>query len=183
VTFKRDKNLSAQATRDSVELRPVLAAVAWQMFLDHPLAGRGFGQYEREHVYYLSDRTTDLPLERGRHFVQHNALLALLTETGLAGAGLFALLLILWARDAWHVWASRAAPLVMRQQGLLFLAYLGAWFPNAMFHDTGMITMVNMFLFFVAGVTEGVLAQMAGSQPALSTAPTWSCRPRPRLPA
>ena len=45
VAFKRDKNLTARETADSVTLRPVMAQVAWLMILDRPLFGCGFGQY------------------------------------------------------------------------------------------------------------------------------------------
>ena len=64
MAFKRDKDLSAQAAADSVELRPVLAMVAWKMFRDRPLLGHGFGQYNTAKVYYLHDRSLQMPLEK-----------------------------------------------------------------------------------------------------------------------
>ena len=96
MTFKRDQALTAQETAESAKLRPILAAVAWHMFCDRPLWGCGFGQYPERSIEYLSDRSIDLPLEKARPFVQHNVLLALLTETGLAGMGLFVVLLGTW---------------------------------------------------------------------------------------
>ncbi len=64
VAFKRDKALGADKTAESVELRPIMAVIAWHMFLDRPLFGCGYSQYGVEHLNYLSDRSTDLPLER-----------------------------------------------------------------------------------------------------------------------
>ena len=93
LTFKRDEALAADKTAESVELRPILAKVAWEMFLDRPLLGCGYYQYKTEHLNYLSDRSTSLPLERAREFIPHNVALSLLTETGLLGLGLFAAML------------------------------------------------------------------------------------------
>ena len=50
VEFKRDKALEADKTAESVELRPVMATVAWQMFRDRPLFGCGYNQYGTEHL-------------------------------------------------------------------------------------------------------------------------------------
>ena len=156
MAFKRDKGLSEQETAESAKLRPILAMVAWKMFLDRPLLGCGFGHYRDEFVYYLDDRSTDLPLEKARPYVQHNVFLALLAEIGLIGMGLFIAMLSLWSRDAWRLWRAAEAPLWARQQGLLFLAMLGSYIPNAMFHDLSIIPMVNMFLFFMAGLTSSL---------------------------
>ena len=45
--FKRDQFVSAEDVADSAKLRPILAVVAWHMFLDRPIFGCGFGQYVR----------------------------------------------------------------------------------------------------------------------------------------
>jgi O-antigen ligase len=165
MAFKRDEGLSAQEAAESVNLRPILAVVAWNMFLDRPLLGCGFGHYRDEFVAYLDDRTTELPLEKARPYVQHNVFLAQLAEIGVAGAGLFVALLAAWLIDAWRLWRSPSAPLWARQQGLLFLATIGSYLPNAMFHDLSIIPMVNMALFFLAGLTSGLSreAQAAAS--------------------
>ena len=97
-TFKRDRDVSAYEMSQSASLRPILATVAWQMFLDRPLFGCGFGQYKQHDVDYRRDPHSHLPLETATPYEQHNTLLALLTETGLIGAGLFALLLYGWFR-------------------------------------------------------------------------------------
>lgn len=164
LALKRDRDLGAEAAAESVELRPILAAVAWKMFLDRPLLGCGFGQYLEQNADYTSDRSSELVLEKARPFVQHNTFLALLTETGIAGAGLFAAVLILWTRDAWRLWRRQSAPLWARQQGLLFLGLVANYAINAMFHDVSIIAMVNMLLFFCAGVVTG-LWQSYGHSP------------------
>jgi O-antigen ligase len=156
LAFKRDKALEAEKTAESVELRPIMAVVAWHMFLDRPLLGCGYSQYKTEHRNYLSDRSTNMPLERTREFIPHNVVLSLLTETGLMGLGLFAAMVFFWTRDAWRLWSNTAAPLWARQQGLLLLIALAAYFINGMFHDVSVQPMMNMTLFFLAGVTAGL---------------------------
>ena len=156
LSFKRDKDLSAQDVAESVKLRPILAKVAWNMFHDRPLVGCGFGQYRAESVKYLADRSTTLPLEKARPFHQHNVFLSLLTETGLIGAGLFLLLLLLWTRDAWLAWRSPLTPAWVRPQAVLFLVVLTNYVASGAFQDTSIVNMANMVLFFMAGVTSGV---------------------------
>jgi O-antigen ligase len=174
LSFKRDKDLSPEEMAESAKLRPILAVVAWHMFLDRPLFGCGYGHYPEESLAYLSDRSTDLPLEKARPYIQHNVLLAMLTETGLMGMALFLAVFVLWSADAWRLWHSDS-PLWARQAGLLFLAGLGAYLPNAMVHDASVIPMVNMLMFFLAGMSEGAARsqtspRQSGAEPEIGVA-------------
>jgi O-antigen ligase len=156
LAFKRDEHLSAQEAARSVELRPILARIAWSIFLDRPIAGCGFGQYPQVHGDYLADRSTDLPLERARAYIQHNVFLSLLTETGLIGMSLWIALLAIWSRDAWRAWRRLDAPPGRRQIGLVFLAMILAYVCNGMFHEVSRIPVVNMLLLFMAGLVVGL---------------------------
>lgn len=155
LSYKREAGRSEQEAAESVELRPILATVAWKMFLKQPLFGCGFGHYRQRYSDVLDDRDTDLPLDKSRRYVQHNVWLGLLTETGLIGAGLFTLLVGYWLRDAWRLWRS-TAPLWARQFGLMFLATFASYFTNAMFQDLAIVPMINMILFFLAGLIAGL---------------------------
>ena len=159
--LKRDENLDASAAAESAELRPLLADIAWKMFLDRPLLGVGYGQYDFARMPYIADRSSAAVLDKTLPYTQHNAFLALLVETGLVGMGLFVLLLVLWTRNAWALWSNRDAPLWIRQSGLLLMATIAAYIPNAMFQDTNIIDGVNLLLFFLAGVTAGLAANAA----------------------
>lgn len=159
--FKRDKHVSLHDMSQSAKLRPILAAVAWKMFLDRPLLGCGFGQYKQVDIDYLRESVGDLPLEMARPYVQHNTFLALLTQTGLIGAGLWVVVLGLWTRSALLLCNSQAAPRWARQHALVFLAVLVAYVCNAMFHDVGLITMFNALLFLLAGVAQGLTPHIA----------------------
>jgi len=162
LAFKRDQHATAADTADSVKLRPVLARVAWNMFLDRPWTGCGFGQYMAESKFYLDDRSTELVLEKARPYCQHNVFLSALTETGIVGMGLFIAVLGAWGCDAWRLWRSSTAPAWARRQGLLMLVLLGNYLPNGMFHDVSLIAMINMLMFFMAGLTESLLPANRG---------------------
>jgi O-antigen ligase len=156
LSFKRDKNLSASEANESAKLRPIFMYVAWQMFKDRPLLGAGFQHYREAAAPYLSDRSTELELEKVRPYIQHNVFLSQLTEIGLLGLGLFLITLGLWTRDAWLLWANQDLPLWRRECGLLFLAVLANYVVNGMFHEVSVIPMVHMLLFFAAGLIESV---------------------------
>jgi O-antigen ligase len=181
LAFKRDKNLSAAETADSTTLRPILAYVAWQMFEDRPIMGCGLGHYLEYHNPYLHDRSTELVLSKVRPYVQHNAVLSLLVETGLAGLTTFLLMLFLWARNAWQLWRNAELPLWQRQAGLIFLSLLAAYIPNAMFHDTTIIAMQNMLLFFWGATAMNVATLPGNSTPHRATSRQSASPPRDAL--
>ncbi len=153
---------TVQDTVQSAGMRASFTYVSWKMFLDHPLFGCGFGQYKEHDIEYLDMVVGDLDLEKARPYHQHNVFLAMLSQTGLLGFGAWMIMLGLWTRNAWLLWSSRQAPLWARQHALLFLALLAAYSFNGMFHDVSIISMVNMLLFFVAGVCQGLVPLIHG---------------------
>ncbi len=159
--FKRDRNVSVAEMSQSASLRPILAYIAWQMYLDQPLTGCGYRQYESVSDLYLADRVTSLNLERGRSYVQHNVFLALLAETGTIGLGMFLLLMAVLIRAAWLLWRAHDADLATRQIGLLMLLTIFSYVIMGMFHDLTLIPMIHMLMFFLAGVTRGLQPQRA----------------------
>lgn len=154
--FKRDKNVSVSDMAKSASLRPMLAAVAWQIFSDHPLSGVGFGQYKQHDKLYIARRNINLPLDQVRPYHQHNVILSLLTEVGLLGTIPFVILLIGWARTALRLWWTQSASLIQRQVGLVFLVCLINYVINGAFQDVALIPMVNLVLFFFGGVLSSV---------------------------
>lgn len=169
--FKRDKNVSAYSMAQSAKLRPLLAAIAWRMFQDRPLFGCGFGRYKQASLEYLNAREIDLPTDKARGYVQHNVLLALLTETGIVGAGLYLALLTAWGAEAWWLVRGGTRPAWAQQFGILLLALLAAVLINGMFHDVSIIPMVNAVLFYVAGLTTAARsAALAAPDPAMDNA-------------
>ncbi len=154
--LKRDKNLSAADAEKSVELRPLLALVAWEMFKDKPLVGHGYGYYFAKHKPYHQDRSYGLPLEQARPYAQHNVFLSILVDTGLIGFSMFSVWVISLLGIAWQLSRDRVASREVRCVGLITLAGLLAYLSNGMFQDVMIIPMVHMFLFFLSGVAVTV---------------------------
>jgi O-antigen ligase len=154
--MKRDKELTAEAAEHSIQLRPLLAIVAWEMFKDKPIAGHGFWQYFSHNDPYHNAASYDLPLDQARPYAQHNVFLAILVDTGLIGSFLFFGFLLSLFGIAWRMASESTAPTESRSVGLLILSALAMYIVNGMFHNLMVIPMVHMFLFFMAGVAVTV---------------------------
>ncbi len=83
--FKRDRFVTETQMAESAKLRPMLAAVAVNVFEDKPIFGTGLRQYRRYNHQYVTDGRWNMPLRRVQNYIQHNWILSLLVETGLIG--------------------------------------------------------------------------------------------------
>jgi len=173
--FQRED--SADDSRRSVSMRGCFAYVSWQMFLDRPLFGFGFGQFPEAKLPYLSDRSTDLQLEAIRDYIHHNTFLSLLTETGLVGLTLYLALLFLWGRTAWQLARRPAAPDWARAQALLFLAALTVYVVQGVFHELSYTPIDNSLIFLLAGVTVGLAQSPALAGASAPARATWPAAP------
>ncbi len=147
---------SAEDSRRSVSMRGSFAYVSWQMFLDRPLLGAGFGQFFEGKWPYLDDRRTELDLESIRDYSHHNTFLSLLTETGLVGLALYLAVLAAWARAAWCLLHGRNRPAWARAQGILLLGVLGIYVCQGLFHELTYSPIDNSLVFLLAGLTVGL---------------------------
>ncbi len=174
VRLKRDKHLSAADAEKSIELRPLIAVVAWEMFKDRPIIGHGFGHYFEHSGPYHSVRSYGLPLEQAKPYAQHNVFLSLLVDTGLVGLVALISLLVTLAGIGWQLARGGDGPSESRSAGMLLLSVLVVYVCNGMFHDVLVIPMVHMYLFFVSGLAITVYAR------ALVTSPAVVAERRPR---
>ncbi len=149
---------NATEARESATMRECFAYVSWQMFLDRPLWGCGFGQFYTEKLTYLSDRSTPLQLELIRDYIHHNTYLSLLTETGVIGLGLFLTILGLWIRAGWRLCRDENPPWV-RLHGVLLLGAVTTYAVQMMFHEVSYTSIDNSLIFLLAGVANGLCAQ------------------------
>ena len=155
-SFKRDKAVSQAEMEMSAQLRPLFAMVAWEMFQDRPVFGCGFGQYARAKYPYLQDPYSGRPLSSTKYFMQHNVVLAYLTETGLVGVLVLLTMLIMMARTSWSIWQDDSLEHWARRYGMFMLVLLINFFINGMFHDVSIIPMQNMLLFFGFGLVNNI---------------------------
>ena len=158
VAFKREKYLSAEETARSASLRPIIAAVEWRIFLDHPLFGCGYGNYPKVSKAYLRDPESELPLERARGFVHHNMFLAVLTDTGLTGLASYLAMLGWWSLHAWRLWSDSRLSMAARQHGLFWFAYLANFVTLGMFHNVNADLSIAQLTFLSAGIVQGSFA-------------------------
>lgn len=156
LSFKRE--YSAQLTKESADARWIFLHVSWQMFLDHPVLGVGFGHFPEAKLPYLNDRSIDLPLQTIRGWVHHNALLCLLTETGIVGLGLFLTVLALWSHNAWLLWRHESLPPWVRGAGLTLLGTMPMYVVQLVFHDLSFMPLDQALVFVMAAVVSGLRA-------------------------
>tara|TARA_R110002049_G_scaffold2750_2_gene21461 strand:- start:244889 stop:246322 length:1434 start_codon:yes stop_codon:yes gene_type:complete len=159
MSMKRDKALSAADAAKSVELRPLLAVVAWEMFKAKPIVGHGFGHYFEHNSPFHDNRSYDLPLAEVREYAQHNTFLMLLVDTGAVGLLAYSVLLLMLFAVAWQLACRRGCNAESNQIGLLVLAMIAAYVCNAMFHDLVVIPMVQTFLLMLGGTAVTVFAR------------------------
>lgn len=159
VGFKRDKNVSVEDMKQSAQLRPLLAMIAWKMFQEHPWTGVGTAGYLDNAKYYIQ-RDVDMPLEKARPYVQHNIVLGLLVENGLLGTIPFCAMLAIWSWWGWKVWRTESIAFEMRLLGLVFLGMMAGFWANGMFQDVLIITMINTYLFFWGGCIRNAASQL-----------------------
>jgi len=155
-------------TRQSASMRPSFVYVSWQMFLDRPLFGVGFGQFPREKLPYLNDRTTALQLQQIRAYAHHNTFLSILTETGLVGFSLFIALYIAWLRTGWCLVRDSRAPSWMSAHGLLLLCVIviASW--QMLGHDITFTPLIHSFIFLTAAL--GVRMRQSLAEPSYQPA-------------
>lgn len=165
--IKRDKHLTAADAEKSVQLRPLLAIVGWEMIKDRPLIGHGFGHYHEFAGPYHENRTYDLPLEQARPYMQHNVVISLAIDSGLIGIAMMASCLVAWLSAAW--WLARSSIQTPHQQvvGLAMLGCVAAYFVNGMFQDVSVIPMVNMVVLAWAGITVNLSSHLCAESPVL----------------
>ncbi len=149
--FKRDKNVTAAEMAESVQLRPLLANVAGQMFVDRPIFGHGFGQYSKAKRLYHQPVSNE-PLKRVLPYMQHNVVLSYLTETGAVGTILLLGIFALYGVAALRVFYHSPQNSYRRAVGLLSLIILTSYLINGMFHDVSIMPMLGSLFYFMLGV-------------------------------
>ncbi len=157
--FQRDKNVTADDMSESASLRPMLAHVAFKMFVDKPVLGHGFGQYSAAKKPYHYTDTGDMPLRKILPYMQHNVFLSYLTESGVAGLTLLLALLLCGARNGFRIWFDQSQPWLARFFGLMMLVFLANYCINGMFHDVSIIAHTGALLYLLLGIGENLAAQ------------------------
>jgi len=163
--MKRDKNLSAADAEKSVQLRPLLAIVAWEMFKERPILGHGFGHYLEYSEPFHTVRTYGVPLDQARPYTQHNIFLSILVDAGLVGLFLFLGILTITTAVSWQMVNDKGKSQMARHAGFIWLGGFAGYACNGMFQDVTMIPMSNMFMFFTAALAITIYNRSLNAKP------------------
>jgi O-antigen ligase len=171
--FKRDQNVTVEQMSESARLRPMLVAVAWEMFKDHPVNGVGFGLYHKYKAPYHFTDKYGWPLQSVLNYTQHNVFLVYMLETGVVGTLFFVAILATVTYRSCRVWSQFARNEQhpeLAQFGLVGVAIVSVYVINGMFHDVSIIPMSNCLLLYAAGL----VGQLSISEANFSGEKVWN---------
>lgn len=156
LNMKRDKNLSAEDSAKSIELRPLLAIVAYEMFKDSPFFGHGFYIYLKTSLPYIQNPSYDMPMDQALGYSQHNIFLSSLVDTGIVGLVIYAWLLTRLARSAWRLGNHQRIDPIYRMVGLGMVGSMAGYLLGGMFQDVLVMPMIQLYLMFLSGILISV---------------------------
>jgi O-antigen ligase len=142
---------------------------SWEMFLEKPVLGFGYGNFLKDSpAYFVQLEGVQL---RGMGEGQHNTLLGLLSETGLAGTIPFCLIYFLFFKKLWQRYreAGRAGDELNRSLALMTLAMLAGIVMSAQVSDFGFYNYINNLAFWLTGMVYSSLPALA-AEPACEPA-------------
>lgn len=133
-------------------MRGAFAYVSYKMFLDKPLTGFGFNQFQVFDRPYLDDRSTNIRLESIRGYVHHNSFASILVDLGLVGVILYLGLIVAFARAALRLYFNRAAPNWARASAILAVGVSLCHGIQMAFHEVSFSTVENCVLAISLGL-------------------------------
>ncbi len=140
------------------------------LFVQCPLHGWGFGQFEHESSLHGGGGPIQLvSSDAARGLASHNTLLRFIAETGVIGTVPFVALFWLWLSHARRTLKTAPAGSAQQQLAILFLCTLIAYVAEAMFHDVTFIRQDNLLIYFLAGCLLSGLPSAAASAQANQT--------------
>ena len=141
----------------TVEDRENIMRISWEMFLDSPLLGVGYGNYERANDPYF-DRAKE-PM-RGDGEGQHNTVLGLLVELGIMGTIPYLYIYYSFVKVAFsESRAVREANGMEREIASTQLALLAGLILYMQFGDIRFFNIVNYIMYWMAGVVFSAARQ------------------------
>lgn len=163
LNMKRDKNLSAEDSAKSIELRPLLTIVAYEMFKDSPLGGHGFASYKKASEPYFRNPAYEMPLEQAIGYVQHNIFLSSLVDTGIIGLTIYAWLLFWLTRSAWRLGNHNRVDPLYQMVALGMIGSMMGYFLGGMFQDVLVMPMMQMYMLYLSGILVTVYQRTLGA--------------------
>ncbi len=162
VAFKRE--YGEAETLESTRMRGAFAYVSYQMFLDKPITGFGFNQFQIYNRPYLDDRTTNIRLESIRGYVHHNSFASILVDLGLVGGILYFGLVVACFRSGRRLYLNRAAPDWAHATVIVAAAVSVCHAIQMAFHEVSFSTIENTVLAMSLGMMCAASQDFATAQ-------------------
>lgn len=172
---------------EPVYVRLGLALITWDMFLDRPLTGVGFGHFRDFAPRYARDVASPY-YQFASPAMEHNSFLSILADTGLIGLALYAGLLIALLRLSVRLYRRLPAGgtgLMSRDLVVLYWTLGVAYLADAMFRETSVHPFTNSLFFGISGIIAAVgwlLGPQSVARPPSRSEPGDGPVPRPGLP-
>ncbi len=146
---------------EEVAIRMALLQRSFLIFADYPLSGVGLAQFIPVSVREYRGRVA-IPESTQEH-TQHNHLLGMLVELGVAGTFLYLAIVVLIFRRLFQA-AGRQPPAGMVSANLLLLigSVLAAQLNNNLFVVPSYCLFVNIVFFAFGGIADGLYDRFAG---------------------
>ncbi len=143
-----------QQTQSVVERLTVWHA-GWQIFMENPILGAGFGSFKEQAAPHVEAYRAAHPGKTNHENLQdaHNLILHVAAETGISG---LAVMLFIFASSIWTGWRLKAShPAALCLASCCLLIFL-----NSQMHAHLYATNVHGLFFLLAGMTRGIAAAL-----------------------
>ncbi len=162
VAFKRE--YSEAETLESTKMRGAFAYVSYKMFLDKPITGFGFNQFQIFNRPYLDDRTTNIRLESIRGYVHHNSYASVLVDLGLIGGVIYFAVAIAFFRSFRRLYTNRSAPEWAWLTAIVALCMATSHAIQMAFHEVSFSTIENSVLAISLGLMSACSIDFASER-------------------
>lgn len=159
---------------EPVYLRLGLAMITWDMFLDRPLLGVGFGHFRDVAPTYARDVSSPF-YQFASPAMEHNSFLSILADTGVVGLALYVGLLIALLRMSVRLYRNlpmKGTGLICRDVVVMYWVLAAVYLADAMFRETSVHPFTNSIFFGISGIIAA-LDWLLRPQP-LAFPPSWS---------
>ncbi len=151
----KDRFSGRLTSEGSVYGRLTLYGVVWRMFLEKPVFGFGLGTYFEKSPKYF-EKVKGIPYSAYPGSNLHDTMSGILVELGLAGLGLYLLILFLIFKSSMQLYL-RLPPGVFMGKGLvgIFWGVFIVFLINTQFFQARLFLFPNALFFLIAGTICG----------------------------
>jgi len=150
-----DRLQSLTSARQSLDERSFQIRAGWQMFLDHPLFGVGLASYDDELLgpYIRFAPPGFARASDGTAILSHTSVITVMSELGMAGLTVLALLLCRFARGSWRLYREASV-----EDRALVAGLVGAFLVILLHSNFGAHFFTEPYLWLMLGLMTSLAA-------------------------